>query len=407
MWVRALVWLAWSSSALAQIGDSKQAATAEPIASLNAGAEVVLKSSATPLFDVGHWVPSADQLSFLVERLQDDRIRVVSRRADLDQALRRDSINPTGQAVRVSYRPAQEEGDPEKSRKDRAETIEHERKQAVDVVARGKAHLAKQEYDDAIEDFTEAVRLDPAYAAAYAGRAEAWARKHYRDREVADFTVAIKLEPANTAYRVARAQSHSAQGRHEEAMADFNAALGTEPENPELWVARGNEWRRDLKLNEALADYSRAIQLKPDFTLAYISRGQTWRQRRDFGRAIQEFAEAARREPANALSHMYLARVLATCNDANSRNGKWAVDEATRACELTYWQDPDCLDTLAAACAENDDFPNAIKWQTRAIQRLRQKAPSILQRAMDFGGRKGIGFDDRLAFYKSRKPTRE
>ncbi|MGO9914166.1 MAG: tetratricopeptide repeat protein [Isosphaeraceae bacterium] len=524
----ALVWLTWSSLVLAQIGESKQSAAVESTAALPAGTEVVLKSSATPLFDVGHWVPSADQLSFLVERVQDDKVKVVSRdktiqgwlrreqvvpldaaidyfgqvlawdrrntdaywmrarlwlyhgdadramanleqairrepdqarfyltrslvhltkerfdqaiadcdraiqldpqaikayvirasatlargdsarcRADLDQALRRDSINPIGRTVRASYGPAQEDGDPGKARLDRGETTTREPKNAADLVARGRAHLVKEEFDDAIADFTDAVRLDPAHAPAYVARAEAWARKHYRDRELADITTAVKLDPRNTAYRVARGQSCSVQGRHEEAMADFNAALGMEPENPALWVARGNEWRRDLKLDEALADYTRAIQLKPDFTLAYISRGQTWRQRRDFGRAIQEFAEVVRREPDNALTHMYLARILATCNDANSRNGKWAVDEATRACELTHWQDPDCLDTLAAACAENNDFPNAIKWQTRAIQRLRQKAPSILQRAMNFGGRRGVGFEERLAFYKSRKPTRE
>jgi tetratricopeptide (TPR) repeat protein len=291
--------------------------------------------------------------------------------------------------------------------KAQTETSAQKRKSAADLVESGNAHLAKQEYDEAVEDFTDALRLDPRNAPAYAARAEAWARKHYRERELADIAEAVKLEPRNTAYRVAKAQSHSAQGRHDEAMVEYNAALSLEPENPSLWLARGNEWRKDLKLDAALADYTRAIELKPNYTLAYISRGQTWRQRRDFGRAIQEFGEAARGEPESALAHMSLARVLATCNDPNSRNGRWAVDEATRACELTRWQDPDCLDTLAAACAESGDFAKAIKWQTRAIERVRHQAPSILLRAMDYGGRKGIGFEDRLAFYKSRKPTRE
>ena len=329
-------------------------------------------------------------------------------RADLHQALQLDPINPTSRVVGVSYGPAQkDEDEPKKAQDDRAETIEHKRTTVEELVANGKSHLAKEEYDDAVTDFTEAVRLDPAHAPAYAARAEAWARKHYRDRELADITAAVNLEPRNTSYRVARAQSLSAQGRHEGAMADFNAALGMDPRNPAHWVARGNELRKDLKLDDALADYTQALQLNPNFTIAYISRGQTWRQRRDFGRAIQEFVEATRREPTSAIAHMYLARILATCNDDDSRNGKWAVDAATRACELTHWQDPDCLDTLAAAFAENHDFANAIKWQTRAIERLRQKAPSILQRAMNFGGRRGVGFDDRLAFYKSRKPTRE
>ncbi len=80
----------------------------------------------------------------------------------------------------------------------------------------------------------------------------------------------------------------------------------------------------------------------------------------------------------------------------------------TRACELTQWRDPDCLDTLAAACAEVGDFASAIKWQTQAVKLVRQNVRSLLQqRAISSGGRRGVGFEDRLAFYKSKKPTRE
>lgn len=38
------------------------------------------------------------------------------------------------------------------------------------------------------------------------------------------------------------------------------------------------------------------------------------------------------------------------------------------ACELTHWNSPDCLDALAAACAEAGDYASAAKWETRAVQ---------------------------------------
>jgi len=322
--------------------------------------------------------------------------------ADLDQALRLDPTNPPTRVVRVSYGKAWQ--DPAGDRK----ATERNAKGAAELVARGDDRLASKEYDKALDDYNEALRLDPSCAAAYAARGRAWAKKHYRDREVADLTEAIRLDPKNATYRVARAESWTAQGMHTPAMADYDDALRLDPDNPSIWVSRGNEWRRHLKFDDALADFAHAIQLDPKFFPAYIARGNTWKQRRMFDQAIQEFSALIRLDPQNALAHQTLARILATSHEANYRNGKWAVDLATQACELTHWRDPDCLDTLAAAYAETGDFAAAIKWQTLAITLVRQNVPSLLQqKAENFGGRRGVGFEDRLAFYKSKKTVRE
>jgi len=333
-------------------------------------------------------------------------------RTDLELALQLDPVNPSVGLDRATDREQElSQGDSRTIRKASvgdAQGNKEDPKTAAELVKRGDDRLATKEYDQAIADYDDALRLDPNYAPAYASRAIAWARKHYRDREIVDCTEAIKRDPNNAAYRVARAESWSAQGMHKRAMADFEDALRLEPNNPSIWVSRGNEWRRDLKLDDAIADYTHALQIDPRYGPAYIARGNTWKQRRAFDRAIQEFSNLIRIDPENALAHQTLARILATCHEANFRNGKWAVYEAKRACELTHWRDPDCLDTLAAAYAEVNDFEAAVRWQTQAIKLTRQNVPSLLQqKALNFGGRRGIGFDDRLGFYKSKKPTRE
>jgi formylglycine-generating enzyme required for sulfatase activity len=59
----------------------------------------------------------------------------------------------------------------------------------------------KGEYDKAIADCTEAIRLDPKHVEAYHNRGVAYWNKGEYDKAIADFTEAIRLEPTNDFYR--------------------------------------------------------------------------------------------------------------------------------------------------------------------------------------------------------------
>jgi hypothetical protein len=52
------------------------------------------------------------------------------------------------------------------------------------------------------------------------------------------------------------------------------------------------------------------------------------------------------------------------------RDGKRAVEMATRACALTDWKDHEAIGTLAAAYSQIGDFNNAVKWQQEAVNLL-------------------------------------
>jgi len=71
-----------------------------------------------------------------------------------------------------------------------------------------------------------------------------------------------------------------------------------------------------------------------------------------------------------------------------------AVKHATKACELSKWQEPAHLESLAAAYAECGKFEEAVKWQKKAIQ-LGYKDETL----DDFARR-------RLELYKKRTPCR-
>jgi tetratricopeptide (TPR) repeat protein len=85
----------------------------------------------------------------------------------------------------------------------------------------------------------------------------------------------------------------------------------------------------------------------------------------------------------------------ATYPVAELRNGPEAIENATKACELTNWQNPEYVDTLAAAYAEAGDFAPAVEWQKKAIALLTEEP------------RPRSDFEARLKLYESGQPAHE
>ena len=110
-------------------------------------------------------------------------------------------------------------------------------------------------------------------------------------------------------------------------------------------------------------------------------------------RALATYDELAGAYPDLVEAHAASAWIRATCRDAQFRDGKRAVTSATRACELTNWQDTGALGALAAAYAETGDFAAAVKWQQKAI-------------SMGSGARDPVNLQARLDLYLAGKPYR-
>jgi serine/threonine protein kinase len=85
----------------------------------------------------------------------------------------------------------------------------------------------------------------------------------------------------------------------------------------------------------------------------------------------------------------------ATHPAAEVRDGPKAIENATKACEINNWQNPEYVDTLAAAYAEIGDFTSAIKWQKKAIDLLIEEP------------RPRSDFEARLKLYESGQPAYE
>lgn len=173
--------------------------------------------------------------------------------------------------------------------------------------------------------------------------------------------------------------------------ADHMARYCNEAFDFRLKVARRfDDWQ------EALVPLQVIDRLKPDFAESRYDRGLVHGYCNQKMEAIAAYQEALRLNPNHVMSHNNLAWILATSRQAAFRDGKKAVEHATRACELTDWKNPWYLDTLAAAYAEVGAYQSAVDWQEKAVA----SASSFSEEELPLVRK-------RLALYRGRQPYRE
>jgi tetratricopeptide (TPR) repeat protein len=126
-------------------------------------------------------------------------------------------------------------------------------------------------------------------------------------------------------------------------------------------------------LDERMAEYSKALRERPKDAHLYEGRGSCYCARGDYARALADYEQMVRVQPRGARGYMLAAWILATCPDAQLRNGEKALQLATRACRLAGWHDAASLHTLAASLAECGRFDEAVK---RAKQAIRRATPT-------------------------------
>lgn len=250
------------------------------------------------------------------------------------------------------------------------------------------------DFDRALLDDTEAIRLDPDNAMAYHNRGLTWAHKKDLGRAIDDFTQAIRIDPKYARAYNKRGCAWLEKKSYARAVADFTEAIRIDPKFGRAYHNRGNAMVRQKDYDRAIADYTAALKVDPSDILAFVDRSAAYRGKGDDVRALADLSRALLLRPDSPEALVGRAWLLATSPSAKIRDGKRALDDAARACELTHWKEAYPLGTLAAAAAERGDFDSAVKYQQRA-QAL-YKAPDDIAKG-----------HARLDLYKAKAPYRE
>jgi tetratricopeptide (TPR) repeat protein len=158
----------------------------------------------------------------------------------------------------------------------------------------------KRVYDQAIADFTQAIRLDPDNAATYRERGNAYSDKGDYDRAIADYNQAIRLDPNFTLAYTNRGVVYHYKKDYDRAIADYNQAIRLDPNYATAYSNRGATYDGKGDYDRALADYNQSIRLDPNFTSACNNRGNAYAKQGDYDRAIADYEATLRLDPNNA-----------------------------------------------------------------------------------------------------------
>jgi tetratricopeptide (TPR) repeat protein len=265
----------------------------------------------------------------------------------------------------------------------------------VAYALRSWCFLQKGEFDKGIADADEAVGLQPEHAGYFRLRGKLYAAKRDYDKAISNFDYAIELEPKDAETYLDRGFIHTFRKDYDKALADYTECIRLQPKAPGGYFWRGSMFALRGQSKKALADFDKALAIDPKLVPARIDRGGTYLKLKDYRKAKDDFQAAVKIEPENSNANNNLAWVLATAPDAEVRDGKKAVEYATKACDLSKHRNPADLDTLAAAYAETGDFKAAVRWQERAIRMLPAEPATEVK-----------DYRDRLKLYQDGKPYR-
>lgn len=153
-----------------------------------------------------------------------------------------------------------------------------------------------------------------------------------RRQALADYNEAIRLEPANVEAYQNRAQLYLDLGDFPKCLADHNAVIRLQPDKSQSYIDRAEAYRdrwnpfaksgplsrserseRDEDYRKAIADYTQALQLHPDnAAVIHLNRGNLYLALSDWDRTIADCTEALRLHIHN--EQVYHVRLLAYRN---------------------------------------------------------------------------------------------
>jgi tetratricopeptide (TPR) repeat protein len=261
----------------------------------------------------------------------------------------------------------------------------------------GSKALTDLDVDKALKLFTKAKDLDPNNPKAYLALGRLWFMAGKKDQARVNFIKAIDLDPKSDEAYFQLGLILRSDGNLEEAESMFLKALDFHPNNPNVYNNLGVTLLEQQEFLHAIKYLEKALEIYPEHINARFNLAMSLWGSGKTREAIEQYNLILAIKPNLDNAANALAWILATDKDNEIRNGREAVRWATVACSGKGQDNPEYLDTLAAAYAEAGQFGLAVQTAQRSIDLSRLAKDEDLAKEVS----------QRLELYRSKKAYRK
>jgi lipoprotein NlpI len=170
-------------------------------------------------------------------------------------------------------------------------------------------------------------------ARAYNGRGIAYDMKENYDKAIADYDEAIKLDPKDAHGYSNRCFTYNSKNEIDLALSDCDQAIKLDPKLARAYNNRGVVFYHKQDYDRAIADYSQAIQLDANYAPSFDKRGIAYDDKQDYEHAIADYNQALLLDPRYTYPALwrYVARAR------NGQNGRAELETFAAKMNPAEW----------------------------------------------------------------------
>jgi len=187
------------------------------------------------------------------------------------------------------------------------------------------------------------------------------------------------------------------KGQLDEATSLLKAAVDLRPDNSPAHENLAKALLQKGQVADALVHYRKLLELQPDNMEVHNIVGTVLVQQGQIREGVEEWQKVLEIQPDNGNALNNLAWVLATAPDDSLRDGSRAVQLAEQALQISGDRIPIVFRTLAAAYAENQQFPQAIETAQQGVELANKQGNFALAAELQSS----------IALYQENRPLRD